>query len=924
MARPELIDFGKLAAALLDRAHSLVPQWLPAGTERNARWYVGDFDGSPGESANVNLRTGQWIDNAAPDEEKGGDLISLYARIHNMGNGEAARELMDQMGWGPRQDDRQDARPARPQRVQTSGPAPARAPVSATGPAQAPDGGDGGDAGDDEAPAAEAAASTSGGKRKSLWRAITPVPKHAPAPTFRFGYKDKTTGQWVDLDAVRTWEYVFEGQRLGYVARFERVNSQGETVKDTVPLTWCVDESDGRGTQQWRWKQWDRPRPLYVPATLLAGDPEAVPVVLVEGEKCAYAGFELIGHEFDFVSWPGGCKAWAEAHWGLLMGRTVILWADSDAQHERLTKAEREAGVDPKSKPLRPADKQPGWQAMVAIGQLLQADYGCTVRMCRIPKPGVKPDGWDIADAIAEGWSADQVREFILAATPFQAPSDEARAKVAGRISTPSGAGAGESDEEARDAWRKHLLLTSNGAIKPVRENAVLALDGVPESAVAGVDGAAGVIGYNEFTNDLLKTRDTPWGTSAGEWQEVDELLMGEWLVREHWLPSMPRGTLEEAVRMVAYRHRFHPVRTYLQGLQWDGEKRLSTWLRRACLEEDEWDDTDPLQRYLARVGTFFLMGMCARVMTPGFKFDWMLILEGAQGMRKSTLLRVLAGEYFADTGLVLGDKDSYQQLQGRWLYEFGELDSFGKAEVTKIKSFIASSSDYFRASFDRRAREYPRQLVFGGTTNEDHYLTDPTGNRRFWPVRVTRVIDIDWVIAHRDQLFAEAMARLQAGARAYPTPQEERELFVPQQQQRAVENAIEASVCGYLYDPNQKTGMHGVNGTMVNEISLVELLQRIGISIEKLGPGRFHEKQAAAALRRLGWVEARSSRPGRPRVYRRPAGQDVPLPDGWKPLPGKDLPEVPATTAAASGSRHEDGATQPHDTAGVDSDCPF
>ena len=105
-----------------------------------------------------------------------------------------------------------------------------------------------------------------------------------------------------------------------------------------------------------------------------------------------------------------------------------------------------------------------------------------------------------------------------------------------------------------------------------------------------------------------------------------------------------------------------------------------------------------------------------------------------------------LAGEWFADTGFVLGDKDSLQMLQGRWLYEISELDAMARAEVTKIKAFVASKSDWYRASFDKRPREYPRQLVFAGTTNEHQYLVDGTGNRRFWPVDVTRVIDTEWV----------------------------------------------------------------------------------------------------------------------------------------------------------------------------------
>lgn len=398
------------------------------------------------------------------------------------------------------------------------------------------------------------------------------------------------------------------------------------------------------------------------------------------------------------------------------------------------------------------------------------------------------------------------------------------------------------------------------------------------EKGIRGVAEAAGVIAFNDFTNNVVKLRDTPWGTPAGAWDEVDDLLMGNWLLHEHHLPSMPRQTLEEAVRMVAYRRRYHPLREQFDRLDgtWDGTRRLGSWIRRCCLAEDEYDDNDPLQQYLARVGTWLIMAICARVRTPGCKFDYMVIFEGAQGVGKSTLAKVLGGDYYADTGLVLGDKDSYQNLQGISVYEMGELDALNKSEVTKVKQFISSMTDRFRASFDRRAKDYPRQVVFIGTTNEDHYLTDPTGNRRFWPVRVTREVDNAWLRANRDQMFAEALQCLKDGRRFFPNMKEQRELFEPQQQQRAVESAVEASIVRYLYDENQRVGPMGENGAMVQEISLVDLLGRIGIGLEKLGPGRFHEKQASAALRRLGWEEGRSSKPGRPRVYRRPAAESV------------------------------------------------
>ena len=820
------MDFASLGAALLHQADGLMAQWLPGGVVRGHEYVCASVAGGAGRSLSVNLKTGQWADFSA--DLKGGDLIGLYGAIHGLNNGQAARELAALVGFD-------SSIPATP-----PGPTP--------GPAAA--------------------------KRKSMWRPVVPVPEHAPPPDFK---------HWHYTSPHATWAYWRDAVLYGHVARF----TTSDGGKEVLPLTWCVDEGDDRGTMRWHWKQWEEPRPLYLAAGALRG----WPVVLVEGEKCAQAGHALLGDAFDFVSWPGGSKAWSKCDWSWLAGATVMLWPDADSKRVPLTAAEREAGTDPESRPYLPTRKQPGMAAMVGIGTILQATQRCSVTICPIPAPGQVADGWDIADAVAEGWDAARVRAFLESAKPFVVDDGAAARDVGQACARSSGsapAGAGHDDR----AWRAHLLTNDKGAIKAVRENVVLAMEGLPMLGVAGAAGGTGVIGFNEFTNDVIKLRDAPWNSPAGAWSEVDELKMGEWLVRQHHMPSMPRGALEESVRVIAFNNRFHPVRQYLQGLQWDHVARLDTWLMRACMAEDEWDvRRNPLHAYLARVGTWFIQGMCARVMQPGVKFDWMLILEGRQGMRKSTLLRTLAGDYFADTGLVLGDKDSYQQLQGRWLYEFAELDSFGKAEVTKIKSFVASASDYFRASFDRRARDYPRQVVFGGSTNEDHYLTDPTGNRRFWPVRVQRVIDIDWVLSVRDQLFAEAMARVAQGQRMFPSPEEERELFEPQQNSRTVENAIEVSVAKYLYD--------NPDGQFVSEITLVELLGKIGIGVEKLGPGRYHEKQAAAALRRLEWEEGRSSKPGRPRVYRRPG-------------------------AGEAGALQRDGSAPSQEPEGAESDCPF
>lgn len=851
----EPIDFGALAQALLERAETLVSQWLPGGKKVGYNWMCGGFEGGPGRSLGVNLNTGAWGEFSG--DEKGGDLISLYAAIHNMNNGQAARALMRELGWERQASVQTPARPASS--------APRAAPVDER-PEPPPD---------DESAAVGTAPGAKPARRESIWQPIVPVPRNTPVPTFKHFHRGEPQA---------VWEYTFEGERYGYVCRY--LTSDGG--KEILPYTWCEDTSDGRGTRKWQWKQWDEPRPLYVPATLLS-DAGRLPVVVVEGEKCAMAGHQLLGHEFDFVSWPGGGNACERADWGWLLGRTVYLWPDCDAKRKKLSKEERDACVDPATKELLPEAMQPGMKAMVRVGTLLLAEHGCTVLMCPAPQPGAVADGWDIADAIEQGWGAEEVRAFIRGARAFVAPDDAARARAGQAVesaSTPSRAAAGDDqDAERAMAWRKHLLTTEKGSIKPVRENVVLALDGWFERDVAGVEQAQGVIGFNEFTNNVEKLKPAPWRSPAGPWEENDELHMGEWLVREHWLPSMPRGTLEEAVLMVGKRHAFHPVRERVQACRgkWDGEPRLESWLRRTCLEEDEYDDTDPLQRYLSMAGKWFVMGMCARVLPtvkdrarivrgPGTKFDYMLIFESPQGWGKSSLAAVLGGEYFADTGLVLGEKDSYQNIQGVWVYEWGELENMSKAEVSKVKLFCSSWKDRFRASFDRRPRDYPRQVVFVGTTNESHYLTDPTGNRRFWPVRVTMPPDVAWLRENLEQLFAEALHRLDAGERFWPSREEQEELFTPQQQSRAVPNTIDASIRRYLYDEDQQVPHGGVNGALLSEIGMQDLLTRIGFSIDKQTD--VVVKRASAVMHSLGWVHKRKTTPGRPYTYRRPDEQ--------------------------------------------------
>lgn len=837
------IRFGELAAALLRAAEQLVPQWLPGGRRDGAEYKCASLRGGAGRSFSVNMLTGRWGE-FEPGGQQGGDLLSLYAAIHDLSMAKAALQVAREEGL---EDVAGIARPP--------GRAVSPAPPTATQAA---------------APAAD---------RKVRWQPIAPVPEFAP-PAAMTHHSYGEPQRW--------WRYELCGRLYGYVLRFDRTEPDGTIRKEVLPLTFCRDLQDPRGSMRWTNRQWDEPRPLYLPRGELHADPALVPVVVVEGEKCVQAGDELLGAEFDFVTWPGGGKAWPKADWPMLQGRVVYLWADCDCKRVRLTPAEAAAGIDAGTEPLLPEDKQPGVQAMRGLGELLAGQYGCTVLWVPIPAPGQVPDGWDLADAIADGWDAARVRDFIRSASPFGEPA----VARAGGTSTPTTAAAGESGDTRRRSaptWWDCLLLTEKGHIAAARENVVMALDGWPDRGIPGIEAAQGLIVFNEFSNNVEKTRVPPWGGKAGVWEEQDELDMGAWLVHEHRLPSMSRSTLEEAVLMVSRRHARHPVRERMLALRgkWDGQHRLRWWLARCCLERppDGFDPQDSVIQYLARAGQWFLMAYVARVLPvekigarvvrgPGTKFDYMLILEGSQGLGKTTLANVLGGDYFANTGLTLGEKDSYQNIQGVHVYEWAELDNMARADVSKVKAFVSSDKDRFRASFDRRPRDYPRQVVFVGTVNEDHYLTDPTGNRRYWPVRCTRPTDIDWLSANLDQLIAEALERLDAGERFWPTREEQRDLFDPQQQQRVVPNSLESAIREYLYDEDQRVPQGGENGSLVGTIGLKDLLQRVGYTLDKQTPAL--NKQASAVMHRLGWELKRAPKgplqASRPYHYVRPA----------------------------------------------------
>jgi hypothetical protein len=236
-------------------------------------------------------------------------------------------------------------------------------------------------------------------------------------------------------------------------------------------------------------------------------------------------------------------------------------------------------------------------------------------------------------------------------------------------------------------------------------------------------------------------------------WQDIDTITL-QVTLQAAGLQTITDSATRSAAERVAHATPTNVVRDWLNSLQWDGVRRLSHWLTPAFGVPD--------QRYYHRTGRNWLISMVARAMLPGCKVDSAIVLEGPQGLKKSTAFIELVPEGLYYELIAPPDsKDCEQQLRGVWLGEFPEAWFMDRASVGRVKQFVTNRVDRYRPSYGREEIAYPRRCVFVAGTNENQYLKDPTGGRRFYPVECV-AIDIPWIRANRDQLFAEAAVAYQ------------------------------------------------------------------------------------------------------------------------------------------------------------------
>lgn len=416
-------------------------------------------------------------------------------------------------------------------------------------------------------------------------------------------------------------------------------------------------------------------------------------------------------------------------------------------------------------------------------------------------------------------------------------------------------------DEEDPEAWKKKLEYEDKSLqLKNTLRNLTLILENDPKLKD---------IVFNQHLDGMEIKGSVPWKHPSKFWRDADDAQLISYVDENYG--TFSQRNFDIAVAKVTDDRSYHPIREFLQALpEWDKVERVDTLLIDYLGAADN--------KYVRAVTRKTLCAAACRVLNPGCKFDTMLVLNGSQGIGKSTLIAKLGGEWFSDS-LSLNDtkdKTAAEKLQGYWILEIGELAGLRKAEVETLRSFLSRQNDIYRASFGKRTTPHPRQCVFFGTTNaESGYLRDTTGNRRFWPVKTLGGgSKRSWDVTQEEvlQIWAEVMHYVKAGEKLYLDPEvealakaEQREAMESDEREGLVREYLEALLPDNWDDMDTFERRNFLDGTGKADIGKKGTIRRtqvcnMEIWCECFGKERSNLKRAdsnelSGILVKLGWV---------------------------------------------------------------------
>lgn len=325
------------------------------------------------------------------------------------------------------------------------------------------------------------------------------------------------------------------------------------------------------------------------------------------------------------------------------------------------------------------------------------------------------------------------------------------------------------------------LQMGDNGYPRANEHNAYIVIMNHPE--------LHNIAWYDEFHKKIFRID----GDTKREWGDHDDVNLTRFIQGIVGVHSLKLTTVRSAFLEFCQVQKRNEPKMWMESLQWDGEERLPMFMA-DCMGANE-------NEYIRAVSQNLWIAMVARIYRPGCKYDNMIVLIGKQGTFKSTALSIIGGQWFAEVCESITTNNFFMALHGKLMIEIAELDSFNRAETTRIKAVASNPIDRYRSPYERAAKDHPRSCVFVGTTNEEQFLRDYTGGRRFWPVKVGQ-IRLDIIRDNRNQYFAEAVHKFKAGVTWHNVP----EIATEEQEACRITDEWETLIAQYAHQLEQVT----------------------------------------------------------------------------------------------------------------------